>query len=218
MFRRTFAGAVLGPALLVGSLAWSGFVAMRTVFDADRSTEVAEELLDNEQVRAQLASNLADAIEATVPDGVAIDPLVVETAAVTVLNDERVETLILEAFGATHRAFLGQGDAPEELDLTPVLDAARENVAQVSPDLAASLPATESFVIDLPTEHVPDASPVQRFLERVVPYLAAIAVVGVLIALVATSDRPQVLRRAGRWALGVTIFFLVLGLASVVLL
>ena len=50
--------------LLIGSLAWSGSLALRTVFDADRSRDVAEELLDNDEVRSQLTENLGSAIEA----------------------------------------------------------------------------------------------------------------------------------------------------------
>ena len=64
MIRRSIAGLILGPSLLIGSLAWSGSLALRTVFDADRSRDVAEELLDNDEVRSQLTENLGSAIEA----------------------------------------------------------------------------------------------------------------------------------------------------------
>ncbi len=69
MIRRSIAGLILGPSLLIGSLAWSGFLALRTVFDADRSRDVAEELLDNDEVRSQLTSNIGTAIETAPPAG-----------------------------------------------------------------------------------------------------------------------------------------------------
>ena len=49
MFRRVIAGLILGPALLIGSFAWSGYLALGTIFDENRSATVAQELLDNEE-------------------------------------------------------------------------------------------------------------------------------------------------------------------------
>ena len=45
MFRRAIAGLILGPALLIGSFAWAGYLALHTVFDEDRSETIARELL-----------------------------------------------------------------------------------------------------------------------------------------------------------------------------
>lgn len=210
VFRRVIAGLILGPALLIGSFAWSGFLALRTVFDEDRSRDVAEELLENDAVRDQLASNLGSAIEAAAPPGIELPGDDIDRAAAVVLNDPRVEALILESLGQTHRAFLGQGEAPQELDLGPVLSSAREQIAAFAPQVADQLP--EQFVVELPTERIPDASPVKSFLERTVPLLAGIAVVLALLALLTTSDRPSVLRRASMWAIGTTIVYLIIGI------
>ena len=210
MFRRVIAGLILGPALLIGSFAWAGFLALRTVFDENRSRDVAEELLDNDAVSEQLATNLGSAIESAAPDGVELSAADVDRAAALVLDDPRVEALILDSLSQTHRAFLGLDDAPQELDLGPVLAAAREEIAAISPAVAEQLP--EEFVIELPTERIPDASPVKRFLERTVPLLAALSVVLALMALFTTSDRPSVLRRAARWAIGTTVVYLILGI------
>ena len=45
MFRRVIAGLILGPALLIGSFAWSGYLALSTIFDENRSATVAQELV-----------------------------------------------------------------------------------------------------------------------------------------------------------------------------
>ena len=63
MFRRVIVGLILGPALLIGSLAWSGYLALETVFDEERSETIARELLDNDDVRRQVAANLGTVIE-----------------------------------------------------------------------------------------------------------------------------------------------------------
>ena len=142
MFRRVIAGLILGPALLIGSFAWAGYLALQTVFDEDRSETIARELLDNEEVRGQVAENLGVAIERGLPEGVPVSAAQVDAAALAVLEDERVTDLIIEAFGSSHRAFLGQGDAPQTVDLNPLADVAREQIARVSPDAAASISPT----------------------------------------------------------------------------
>jgi len=212
MFRRVIAGFFLGPALLIGSFSWAGFLALRTVFDSSRSATIAQELFDNEEVRSQLADNIASAVEAALPDEVSIDRPQVAAAAERILADPQVENLVIEAFSSTHAAFLGEGDAPRTLDLTPVAAMVRQQLASTAPALAARMPADESFVVTLPTDQIPDASPVSDFLRKTVPVMAAISVIGLLIALLATSDRPSVLKRAAGWAIGTTAVYLIIGL------
>ena len=211
MIRRSIAGFILGPALLVGSVAWSGFLALRTVFDPDRSSEVAEELLDNDEVQAQLTENLGRTVEAVVPAEVGLTSDQVEQIAADVLADPAVEELILSAFASTHGAFLGEGDAPQTLDLTAAAAALRASVIDVAPQSEALIPESPTVRVTLPTDRIPDAGPIRRFLQRTVPILSGIAIVGSLIALLTTSDRSSVLTRAGIWALSATAFFLVLG-------
>ncbi len=211
MFRRVIAGLILGPALLIGSFAWSGYLALQTVFDEDRSATIARELLDNDAVTEQLAENIGVAIEAALPDEVPLTAEQVDAAALAVLNDPRVTNLVIDSFGQTHRSFLGLSDVPQTLDLNPVAAVAREQIATISPDAAAAIPADTDWSVELPTERIPDSSPVKDFLETSVPYLAGISLVMVLLAFLTTSDRPSVLRRAAFWAIGTTAFYLLLG-------
>lgn len=212
MIRRSIAGLVLGLSLLLASLAWSGYLALRTVLDPDRSREVAVELLDNDEVRDQLASNLAAAVTAGVPEQVPVPDGVVEAAAVRVLDDPAFEELVLTAFADTHAAFLGEGDPPEQLDLNPLAGSLRSAVVAAVPAIEGQLPAEADLRIDLPTEYIPDASPLRSFLQMLVPILAIAAAAGAVFSLVATTDRPSVLRRAGTWAIGATLFYLAIGL------
>lgn len=212
MIRRSFAGAILGLSLLSASFAWSGLLAQRTVFDPNRSREIAEELLDNDEVRAQLIENLSGAITSAIPSDVPVSDQLVESVATQVLNDPAVEALILDAFTDTHAAFLGDGDAPTEIDLTAVAAVTRASLVQAAPQLDSVLPTASTLVVPLPTEHVPNASPVRQFVRRAVPILAILAVGGSLAALVATTDRPSILRRAGFWAITTTAVYLAIGL------
>ena len=211
MFRRVIAGLILGPALLIGSFAWSGYLALSTIFDENRSATVAQELLDNEKVKAQVAANIAGAISSALPDGTPVTEEQIDAAALAVLNDGRVTGLVINSLGETHRSFLGLNDVPQTVDLNPVAEVAREQIASISPEAAAAMPADTDWSIDLPTENIPNSSPVKTFLETSVPFLAGISLVMVLMAFLTTSDRPSVLRKAAFWATGTTAVYLIVG-------
>ncbi len=211
MFRRVIAGLILGPALLIGSFAWSGYLALSTIFDENRSATVAQELLDNEKVKAQVAANIAGAISSALPDGTPVTEEQIDAAALAVLNDGRVTGLVINSLGETHRSFLGLNDVPQTVDLNPVAEVAREQIASISPEAAAAIPADTDWSIDLPTENIPNSSPVKTFLETSVPFLAGISLVMVLMAFLTTSDRPSVLRKAAFWAIGTTAVYLIVG-------
>ncbi|MDW3216983.1 MAG: hypothetical protein R8F63_00110 [Acidimicrobiales bacterium] len=210
MFRRVIAGLILGPALLLGSFAWWGFLALRTVFDESRTSTIAEELLENDEVVDQIGNNIGKALEAAMPESIQLSEAQVAAGVDIILDDPVVRDLIINAFGTTHRAFLGLDDAPAEIDLGPALESSRERIGIFAPTVAAELP--EEFVVELPTERIPNASPVISFLERTVPLLAALSVTMALLAFLTTSDRSQVLGKAARWAIGTTAFYLIIGL------
>ncbi len=213
MVRRALSAAILGPSLLLASLAWSGYLALRTVFEPDRSRQVAEELLDNDAVRDQLADNLAAAITAAIPAG---GPAIGDEAGLAArmaLDDPNLQRIVVAAFSDTHRAFLGDGSAPETLDLGPVAASVRAALVDVAPGLDGVLPASPDLAVELPTENIPDASPVRQFLQWAVPILAALAGIGAVLALFVAKKRDRVLRKAGIWALGTTAVFLFIGLA-----
>jgi hypothetical protein len=212
MLRRTFAAIVLGPALFAASLAWAGFGAQRTVFDPNRSEQVATDLYDDAEVRSQLTSNLASALNAALPEEITASPSQLDAAASRILDDEAVRTIVVGTFVQSHRAFLGDGDLPQQVDFGSAGESVRSALVAIRPDLDASLPAAPALMVDLPTERVPNASPIRAFLDRAVPILAAIALVGVAVALFATSARQVVLRRAGWWAITSAAAILVIGL------
>ena len=202
MIRRGAAGIVLGLSLFAASLAWSGFIALRTVLDPGRSQDVAESLYDDEAVREQLIDNIARAVTAGLPAEVPLTDEQVEQAGRVVLDDPRVEALFTGALVQTHAAFLGEGEVPKTLDAGAFGAAARDALVGIDPALDPVLPAAPELSVELPTDRVPNAGPLRRFTQAVVPGLAAIAAIGVAFALLTTTDRPSVLRRAGWWAFG----------------
>lgn len=200
--RRALAAAILGLSLWVGSLAWTGFVLTRTVLDPGRSEAVAEALYDDDAVRAQLAENLAGAIEAALPPAAGIPRAELDATAVEVLDSPAVEAVFVDALVRTHAAFLGEGEAPEALEAGAFGAAAREALVEDRPELDAVLPPAPELRVPLPTERIPDLGPVREVVGAAVPLLASAAGAGALLALAVTSDRPAVIRRGGFWAVG----------------
>jgi hypothetical protein len=211
MFRRSLAGLVLGLSLVAGSLAWAGFVALHTVLDPGRSEAVAEELYENTAVRNALVANIADAFAAALPEGVTFPQEQLEALAVTVLDDPAVEFLITEALVQTHAAFLGEGEPPRTLDAGAIGEATRAALVSLDPALDAVLPPAPELVVELPTDRVPNLGGLRRLLRTIVPLLAIGSAIGIVSALVVTTDRPGVLRRAGTWALTTSAFVLFVG-------
>lgn len=200
---------VLAVSLWIGSLAWTGFIMTRTVLDPGRSEAVANALLDDPDVRDQLVANIAGGLDAAIPDGFDVDRATLDAAAETALESPEVEALFRTAFVDTHQAFLGEGDPPRSIDGGAFGTAAREALVASNPELDGLLPPSPSLEIPLPTERVPNLGPVRRALDVAVPMLAAVAAFGALTALLVTSNRPAILRRAGVWAIALSAFVLI---------
>lgn len=211
MLRRTLAALILGPSLLLASLAWAGFTALRTVLDPDRSEQIATDLYDDPEVRNQLTANLSSALSSVLPDDVSASGAQLNAAADRVLEDDAVRSLVIGTFAETHRGLLGESDVSQTLDIGSVGSAVRSSLVGIRPDLDQLLPASPVVVVDLPTDRIPDLSPVRSFLTRAVPILAMVAAAGVVLALFTTSTRDRVLRRAGWWAVTASAMVLVVG-------
>lgn len=202
--RRALAAALLGISLWLGSLAWSGFLLTRTVLDPDRSRHVAEALYEDDAVRARLAANIAGGVQAALPPGVPVDLSTIDAGAEQALDSPAVEALFVDAFVRTHQAMLGEGDVPRQIDGGSFGAAGRESLVGARPELDAILPAAPDVAVPLPTERVPNLGPVRQGLLTAVPLLATAAGVGAVLALLVSSNRPAVVRRAGIWAVGLS--------------
>lgn len=207
--RRALAAAVLGISLWLGSLAWTGFVLLRTVLDPERSREVAETLYADEAVRSQLADSVAAAVEGALPDDAGVERSTIQATAQDALASPEVEAIFVDALADAHAAFLGEGDVPRSVDADAFGAAARRAAVGREPSLDAVLPAAPTLEVPLPTAQLPNAGPVRDAIATAVPLLALAAVTGVVLSLLVTSNRPAVVRRAGVWAVGLSATVLI---------
>jgi hypothetical protein len=212
MGRRLIGGALVAVGLIAASLAWAGIAASRTVLDPGRSEAIATDLYQDREVRAQLRSSMANALAAALPESVQVSRTELVAAADRALDDPAVEALLVGGLIRAHQRFLGEDPNPDQpivIDGAAMARASRTALVNLRPELVNTVPEPPSVPVELPTERLPDASGFRTWLNASVAMLASVAVGLVVAAFVLTNDRPRVLRRVGYWAIGASIFWLI---------
>lgn len=200
--------------LIAASLAWTGYAVSRTLLDPGRSQAIADDIYQDREVRAQMRSSMADALDAAIPDDVSVNRSELVAAADRALDDPAVEALLVGGLIRAHQRFLGEDPDPDEpivIDGAAMAGASRTALINLRPELIDVVPESPSLPVTLPTDRLPDAGGFRAWLNGAVAMLAAVAVGLVVAAFVLTNDRPRVLRRVGFWAIGAAAFWLLVG-------
>jgi hypothetical protein len=211
MFGRTLARFVTTLALLAASIAWMGWIFLRTAADPTRSDRIAHAILDSPPARHEVAVDIADGLATAtdkalkshgapaVVDGA--DPAL-QAAVETALADPRIAANLVDAISAEHEIALGETPAhPAAIDTALLVTAVRAHLLPVEPAVARAIPSVGPKEIKLPAARIPFARQLRTFANRWVRIIALGAVAGVLLAFL-IGDRPGVIRRAGFWAIG----------------
>ncbi len=212
--RRALGSLLLSLSLVLATVSWSGFIMTRTVFDPGRSERLADELLENEDVRAVIIERLAETINQTIPPDIAIDDAQLETAAETVLDDAAVQELVKEKLVVAHQNALDGVDEPVQVDATVIGQAGRDAAVAQQPALDGVLPEVPPVEISVPTSGFAWLGTVNSYVRTVSLFTGIAAVAGILISLFITSDRPRVLRRVAYWAFGAAAFWIVAAIVA----
>lgn len=214
MGRRLVGGVLVALGLMAASLAWVGYSASRTALDPGRSQAIADDLYNDREVRDQMRSSMASALEAALPEGVEVNRSELVAAADRALDDPAVEALLVGGLIRAHQRFLGEDPNPDEpivIDGGAMAAASRDALVNLRPDLLNSVPVPPSVPVTLPVDRLPNAGGFRAWLNGFVAMLASIAVGLVVAAFVITNNRPRVLRRVGFWAIGASVFWLLMG-------
>lgn len=207
--RRGFAGLVLGLSLVVASISWAGFIMSRTVLDPGRSERLSEQMFENEQLRSVLVSRLAESLGAALPGDVIVPSQTLEAAASLALDNPDVQNLVETAIVGTHRSALEGDVQPVVIDSAILSETLRASLVATNPNLEAALPALPAASIELPTTGLNLLGSLKNFVDQVTILAGLAALVGGATALVITSDRPAIIRRVAFWALGASLFWLI---------
>lgn len=211
--RRGLASLIIGLSLLVATLSWAGFTLSRTVLDPGRSERLAEQLLENPQVREALVDRLSDAVEPQIPPEVPVSRGLIEAGAETALDDPRVRALLVDGVVRYHRNALEGNPEPVVIDAAALGSASRDSLVAVRPELDQFLPAVPTIELELPTTGFTWLATLKRFVDRFTLLGALVALAGATLALLVAQDRGAVLRRVAFWGYGAAAFWLLVGFA-----
>ena len=117
--------------------------------------------------------------------------------------------LQLYAFAAEHANLLGvEPKQVAAIDTALLVDVVSQALGAANPKLAAQITAAAPKSIALPDVEIPFVASTRRFATAAVPRLAlaAFALIGIAFLV---GDRPQVLRRAGAWAFGAGLMWVI---------
>ncbi len=206
--RRGLASLIIGLSLIVASASWAGFTMSRTVLDPGRSERLADQILENPDVRAALTTRLADVLEAQIPPEIPVSRQLLEAGAGQALDDPRVEALIRDGFVRVHQNALAGNAEPVVIDAGSLGAAGRDALVQARPELDTFLPPTPAVELELPTAGLSWIGSVKNFVDRYTRTGALIALFGAVTAFAVARDRAPVLRRVAFWGYGAAGFWL----------
>src|SRR2546430_4682914 len=198
--RRAAASLLVTVGLLSASLAWWSFAVRFTILDSGRSARIADVLVDQPVIRDAVAEGLATALRQALPAGSPVSDTEIDTVAHKALDDPRTLQALRTAIVDSHQRLVGNYDGPVDLDVSPIAAAGRDALLAARPDLAASLPEAPALSVDLPTQHLPKLGWLPDRVREVSGLAGLLAATLLTLGLLAASDPPRVLARAGRWA------------------
>lgn len=200
MLRTSLSKLTLTAALLAATVAWSGFMALHTAFDPDRSERIADALLDDPYLQDKLASSLAASGRSLIPGGVTVSDEDLDAASDVAVRDKRLEAALHGSVVASHQRMLGDKDAVVSFDVAVVGAVSRDALISQRPDLADQLGGVPTLTVTPPAASLPQLGAVRRGLIVIVPFMTTVAVGLLGFALLVASRRPAVTTRVGRWA------------------
>jgi hypothetical protein len=209
--RRAAASILVTLGLIAAGVAWWAYAARYTVLDAERSERIADTLIKQPVIQDAVAEGLGTALMQALPPGTPIAPEEISAAAHAALADPRALAAIRTAVLSSHQRLVGTYDGPVTLDVSPVAAAGRDALVAARPELAGAIPEAPPLSMDLPTQHLPKMGWLPERVRELFGLASLLAVTLLGLGLLASSDRPKVLSRLGRWALRAGIFWALFG-------
>jgi hypothetical protein len=183
--RRTLAGFMFGFAYFCAALCIGGWFLQRTAFNPERTSAVAQDILREPAIRAEVVDLIAD----NAAPSLGVAPNDIRTLVIGYLEDPSTEAamsremagILLEA----HAHLIGKREAPVQITDAQVRDIVRNDaVMGIAP-------------ITLPVPEVAALSTTRQVLGWLVPITGIAAIVFGLIGLTAHPDRQALLRSLG---------------------
>jgi hypothetical protein len=135
-----------GIALVVASTGWW---LERNFLDTSRFTGTANELLDQDEVQAELSSVLVRQLSEEAGTDLQIAQPFLASIVGQVVESDAFRTVFDAALSNAHRVLVDRGTETIILDLTSAYDQIKDPLAQVAPKLARELPSRKQLEVVL---------------------------------------------------------------------
>lgn len=180
--------ATVGAALLV--LGAFGLWIDAMIGDADSFTAQADDLIERPEIRTALAEAAVDPLFEGAPDALSLQREIAVGLIAGVLADDRFVGAFGQILRLAHMRLIESERGPVRIGLESVVDVARDDLAQISPLLAARIDVIETPEIVVVAR--PEAQALRVMLDLARAYSVAFLIAGAAMVLIG------VLRNGGR--------------------
>jgi hypothetical protein len=190
--------AVLGGALLV--LGASGLWVQRTIGDADAFAALAADLVERPEIRVALAEAAIDPLLEGAPAILSLQRELAVGFLAELLENERFVVAFRQILRVAHTRLVEGERGPVEITLERVVRVARDDLAQISPELAARVDAIETPEIVVVARQEAEALRTLLAFERAVSLVLLLAG-GSMVVVAVARNGSRALVPAGAAAL-----------------
>jgi len=202
--RRSLAGLLFGFASMFASLALSGFWLQYTAFSPDHTRSAAKAVLQDSEIKDEIASLIASATVAQLNQEVPQTFPTIDTEPVRQLVFDNLRTaegaaLMQDVIADSHARLIGLRDEPVEITPEQMVPLVGNQVAMAAP------------IVELPIDEVGALSTMREVLKWLVPIAAGLAVILLLLGFFAHPEKAELLRSLGILFLGMALLLVVIG-------
>ncbi|MCU1397588.1 MAG: hypothetical protein JWN62_697 [Acidimicrobiales bacterium] len=194
--RRSLASLLFGLAAIAGSLALSGFWLQYTAFSPGHTRATASAVLEDKDIKNEIARLVADATVAQLPQFTAVD---IHSIVLQTLNTNQGAALLANIVGDAHAHLIGANDKPVQITSEDLVQILRDQRTVVVPN------------ITLPVPRVGALSIIRQVLKWLVPIAGGLAVLLIVLAFAAHPERPELLRSLSILFFGMALLLVIVG-------
>jgi len=158
--RRTLGGFIFGLAYVCASLAIAGWLLQRSAFNPDHTGDLAEVVLQDNRIKAEIADTVADAVAAQRD----LDRDTVRQTVYAVASTQPGAELLGQVIHDAHARLIGQLDGPVRISGAQLVQITRTEIVGDMPS------------ITLPVPKIAALDTMRRILRWLVPFGALLAV------------------------------------------
>lgn len=193
---RSLASLLFGLAAIAGSLALSGFWLQYTAFSPGHTRSSAAAVLEDNDIKRELAKAISTATVAQIPQFTAVD---IQSIVLQTANTDQGAALIADIIAQAQARLIGASDKPAQITSEQMVEILRDQRVAIVP------------AIDLGVPRVGALSAMRQILKWLVPIAAGLTVLLLVLGFAAHPERPEMLRSFAYLFFGFALLLVIVG-------